>query len=154
MDDQLSNQDNMATPVTTSQPKRRKSTKIVMVVILVLVVVAGLALFMTSNDSDKDLQSIAENTVFAAVSVTEEGFEPTTLEVQKGTSVTWTNNGSAVHQIASDPHPSHDALAGLFSEQALQPTDAFTFTFDEVGTYTYHDHLNPYTMLGTVTVVE
>src|SRR3989344_4327240 len=88
----------------------------------------------------------------AQVSILKEGFTTQTIKIAKNQQVTWVNQDEGPHQIASDPHPTHDGLAGLDSEEPLAKGDSFSFIFEEAGTYTYHDHLNPSTIKGTVIV--
>lgn len=87
----------------------------------------------------------------AAITITPQGFVPATLKVSPGTKVTWTNQDASPHQIASDPHPTHTGLNGLESISLTQNSN-YSFTFNQPGTYTYHDHLNPYKLKGTVVV--
>jgi plastocyanin len=88
----------------------------------------------------------------AQVSILKEGFTPQTITIAKNQQVTWINQDENPHQVASDPHPIHDGLAGFDSEEPLAKGDSFSFIFEEVGTYTYHDHLNPSTIKGIVIV--
>jgi plastocyanin len=67
--------------------------------------------------------------------------------------------------VASDPHPIHNGYDGTTVQQHCAagyagpaPFDecaagtSFTFTFDKVGTWGYHDHLD-HSVMGTITVV-
>jgi len=77
-------------------------------------------------------------------------FDPPSLTVKAGTTVTWTNQGSAPHQIASDPHPTHTDLPGLQSA-VLSTSQSYSFTFTKKGIWGYHCHLHP-AMTGTIIV--
>lgn len=77
------------------------------------------------------------------VSVTDVGFVPDNITVGAGDMVTFTNNGQALHWPASDLHPTHELLPGFDAGRALATGEDYSFTFDEVGTWTFHDHLNP-----------
>lgn len=85
------------------------------------------------------------------VSVTAQGFDPTTITIKAGQAVTWVNNDSAAHQVNSDPHPTHQLYPILNTIGRLNPGDKKSATFDKAGTYTYHDHLNP-SFKGTIIV--
>lgn len=87
----------------------------------------------------------------AQVTITDKGFSPATIKVKKGSQVTWTNLDKAPHLVASDPHPTHTLLPGLESPVLLS-NDSYSFIFEKVGSFTYHDHLNPYKFKGTVIV--
>ncbi len=77
----------------------------------------------------------------AAVSMTASGFSPSTVTVKVGGTVTWTNTDTAVHQPASDPHPTHTGLAGFDALGGVSPGKTFRFTFTRAGTFGYHDHV-------------
>lgn len=87
-----------------------------------------------------------------AVTIENFAFNPQTITVKRGASVTWTNNDLAPHQIASDPHPAREILPALFSD-SLSKGQAYTFTFDKAGNFGYHCHIHP-SMKGTIVVEE
>jgi len=87
----------------------------------------------------------------AAVTITKDGFVPATIQVKKGTAVTWANTDGATHQVVTDPHPGHSNLKDLDSDP-LGQGDSFTFSFEKTGTYGYHDETNPLKFKGTVIV--
>lgn len=70
-------------------------------------------------------------------------FQPSTLTIQTGTSVTWRNDASVAHQIVSN--------TGAFSSSVLNPGDSYTHQFSQPGTYAYHCGIHPF-MTGTITV--
>jgi len=88
----------------------------------------------------------------AHIEITETGFVPATIKVKPNTVITWTNSDNEPHHIASDPYPTNDGLEGFDSQDPLQKNDSFSFNFTKVGTYSYHDNLNPYKIKGTVIV--
>ncbi len=87
------------------------------------------------------------------VQITKDGFDPALLGIKQGTKVTWTNDDTAPHSVASNPHPEHTALSGLDSKEPLGSSATYSYTFNEPGTFSYHDHLNP-TMNATIIVTE
>ncbi len=86
------------------------------------------------------------------VSVDDEGFTPATVPVKVGTTVTFINNGQALHWPVSDPHPIHTGLAGLNALKGLSTGETYSFTFTKPGTFGMHDHLN--TRLKATIVVQ
>jgi plastocyanin len=101
-----------------------------------------------SSMADMDNNSSSEdNTPQAASKVTIESFAfaPKSIQVKKGTTVSWVNNDSAAHTVTGD--------SGGPDSQSLSKGDTYTFTFDTVGTFPYHCAIHP-DMTGTVTVVE
>jgi plastocyanin len=65
------------------------------------------------------------------VSLQDFSFSPALLIVRAGATVTWTNNdGNVIHTTTSDD--------GVWDSGALNGGDAFSFAFDEPGTYRYY----------------
>lgn len=91
-------------------------------------------------------------TTQAQVKITAKGFVPKVIMVKKETTVVWVNKDNKPHQIASDPHPLHNLLKGLIGNKPLSTGTSYSFTFNQVGTFTYHDELNPLNLHGTVIV--
>ncbi len=92
------------------------------------------------------------NTNAAAVSValTATGYAPPSVTVKVGQVVTWTNTSGSSATVSSDPHPTHTDLPELDSP-TLGNGDSYSFTFTKVGTWGYHNHLDP-SVEGTVIV--
>ena len=86
----------------------------------------------------------------AHVSITADRFEPSRLQIPRGTTVVWTNVDRALHQIASNPHPAHTDVKGLQSA-ILNPTQTYEHRFRTAGTFGYHDEQN-LTVNGSVDV--
>ena len=85
------------------------------------------------------------------VTATSNNFNPATIIVKKGTTVTWkVANGSVL--VVSDPHPAHTGLPG-FESGELKAGDTYSFIFGKAGSFGYHNHLNP-SGIGTVNVEE
>jgi plastocyanin len=81
----------------------------------------------------------------AAVSIVDFAFDPPTVEVPVGATVTWTNSGAAPHTAtASD---------GAFDSGELAPGASFSHTFTAAGAFPYVCQIHPQ-MTGTVSVVE
>jgi amicyanin len=57
-------------------------------------------------------------------------FNPSTITVTAGSTVTWTNKDINTHNVTSD--------GGLFTSGNINPNEAYSFKFDTPGTYPYH----------------
>jgi plastocyanin len=84
----------------------------------------------------------ASATAANAVTIVDFGFNPGSITVKAGTTVTWTNTG-VTHTVTSN--------TGLFDSGHLGSGDTFTFTFSKAGTYAYHCAIHS-SMKGEVTV--
>ena len=92
----------------------------------------------------------------ATITITAAGVSSKSVVVAVGQTVTFVNNDSRAHEIASNPHPQHGTCpsieAGLGTINAGQTK--VTHTFANAGTCSYHDHLNDTNAAfqGTITV--
>ncbi len=78
------------------------------------------------------------------VSVFNYKFDPETLTVTAGTTVTWTNKDEIPHTVAS----SDKSFKG---SSGLDTGDTYSYTFDKPGTYKYYCTLHPF-MTGVIVV--
>jgi plastocyanin len=85
------------------------------------------------------------------VHVTDEGFEPRSVEVAAGRTVVFENVGDEAHWPASDDHPTHEEYPEFDPKEPVQPGTEWSFTFDRPGKWGYHDHMNPY-LTGEIVV--
>lgn len=112
-----------------------------------------------NNDGDDGADS------GAAVTYTDGGYSPGTVEISKGQKVTFINNSSRNMRTASAVHPTHKNYPGSGIEkcntseaddifdscEGMTPGNSWSFTFNEVGTWKYHNHQKP-SDSGTVVV--
>ncbi len=80
----------------------------------------------------------------ATVTMTSAGVSPSTVAISIGQSVTFINNDTRPHEIASDPHPIHGSCPSIERGLATIAPGATKLTqgFAGAGTCTYHDHLD------------
>lgn len=128
-----------------------KKSLIIILVLVISLISIGYFIYTSQVPSlQKNLSKTSPAPKYSAqVAVTIQGFVPATLLVKKGTQVTWLGVHQ-IHQIASDPHPLHNELPGLF--ESKPSSGSYSFTFNNVGTFTYHDEVSPLKFHGTVIV--
>lgn len=71
-----------------------------------------------------------------------------TIKVKKGTTVTWTNEDSAKHDVTPEMETADFKTSELFGKG-----ESYSVTFNTVGTFAYYCSPHPY-MKGTVEVTE
>jgi predicted lipoprotein with Yx(FWY)xxD motif len=76
-------------------------------------------------------------------SIVDFAFQPATLTVPVGTTITWTNTGATAHTVTADD--------GSFDSASVAPGQTFSHAFTTAGTFTYHCAIHP-SMTATVTV--
>jgi plastocyanin len=80
----------------------------------------------------------------ATITLTANGVSAGSVTVTTGQTVTFVNNDTRSHEIASNPHPQHGSCPGI--EAGLGTIGAgqtkTTHNFGNAGTCGYHDHLD------------
>ena len=132
-------------------------------IIVAALIILGLFLFLSGDritEVEKESSQSAENenSVNAAnvVEITSAGFNPSMLEIKQGDRVTFVNKDSGKHWPASAMHPTHTVYPGsdikkcgtdednmIFDScKGLKQNEAWSFVFNEKGSWGYHDHLS------------
>lgn len=70
-------------------------------------------------------------------------FNPASITVAAGTTITWTNKDAVIHTVTSDTN--------LFDSGSIGTNGTYSRTFATAGTYSYHCTIHP-TMTATVIV--
>ena len=110
------------------------------------------------NNPDENSQQAAGNGEGNVIEITSSEFAPETLTISKGETVTFINKDTEEHWPASAMHPTHRVYPGsdiakCFDDEADKSTlfdscrslaagESWSFTFNEVGSWGYHDHLD------------
>ncbi|MBI4093930.1 hypothetical protein HY417_03120 [Candidatus Kaiserbacteria bacterium] len=100
----------------------------------------------------------------AAVTYSGTSFSPSEVTIKKGGTVTWQSVSGGQMWVASAQHPSHMIYGGTTRQEHCPDASRtafdqcagggeYSFTFQKVGTWNYHDHMNA-TVFGKVTVME
>ena len=144
---------------------------IVIVGIVIILILVGVLTFKFTGNSVSDsptspvpapgFEDIPEMIVNAdsgsespttfTVEITSSGFSPRILEISSGDTVTWTNRDSRSHWPASAVHPTHTIYSEFDARRGLSPGGEYSFTFERIGEWNYHDHLSP-SLTGTIIV--
>jgi len=138
------------------------------ILVLVVVILGGYFLFKNSAQapSDQALNPTASATEESKIIVySETGYTPAALAVKVGDTVVFKNESAKNMWPASAMHPTHTAYSGTtLSEhcpdiennafdacQGIVPGESWSFTFEKIGEWKYHDHLTP-SYFGKITV--
>jgi len=141
-------------------------------VIIILVIVVAAALFLTRNKTGNNggaapslqmpvpgresVPETAANPASAEIAYTDAGFSPSSLTIKKGGTVRFVNGSSNPFWPASAVHPTHKIYPGSDIEKCgtaeeskifdacrgISPGGSWSYTFNETGSWNYHDHLN------------
>lgn len=133
--------------------------KKVLILILAVAVLAGIALAMNNDDKKIDNAANSSNTnsdqnpttqpaddtdkgSVQTITYINGGFSPEKLTTKAGENVVIENKSNTVIQFNSDEHPEHTDNSEL-NVGTVQPGEKKTFVLTRLGTYGFHDHLNP-----------
>lgn len=141
-----------------------KKNAIITVVVVGVLAAVGIGAAMSNKDDNK---SATNN---PAASSNDVSFEPTksldgvqetnqvtykgfavvqkSIKIKKGTTVTWTNEDNAKHDVTFD-----ESYPGLESTDLFGKGETKSITFDTVGSFSYYCSPHPY-MKGMIEVVE
>jgi len=130
---------------------------IIAAVLIAILAIGGIVYALTSNPNapkivDSEPNSAQTSGDNATITFTDDGFNPETLTVKKGTTVTVINNASRSVKFSSADHPTHRENPELNME-TLEPGEQGTFTPTTIGTHGFHDHLDE-DKVGTLIVIE
>jgi plastocyanin len=103
-------------------------------------IAAALALSVGTTAAQR---AYADSAAPAKVEIKDFMFEPTSIKVKAGDTVTWLNLDEEPHTVVSD--------SGLFRSSAMDTNDSFKFKFDKPGTYRFVCSIHP-KMVGTIVV--
>jgi plastocyanin len=85
------------------------------------------------------------------VTRSKEGYTPKEVTIKKGETVLFKNESGEYHWPASDLHPTHAIYSAFDPLRPVKNGEDWSFTFDQVGTWKYHDHIRA-NKVGTVVV--
>ena len=135
-------------------PSSKHRTAAAAALIAVLVAACG------GGDDDQPSSANDDPTERDATEVAIElvAFQPETVEIETGQTVTWTQNDPGAHTVTSGTveqdatGSARTSADGTFDSGDLTKGETFSFTFDEAGTYPYFCELHPATMRGEIQV--
>jgi len=117
---------------------------------------------ITGADSTESGEALTDDKVMTeknTIIFDNSGFSPSTLTISAGESVRFVNNSDRAVWPASAVHPTHTAypttggcIGSAFDAcRGIVTGEDWSFVFDEVGSWKYHNHLSPRTT-GTIIV--
>ena len=141
-----------------------KYQKIILVLVIVLAAVWGIKFFKRQKIDNPIVRTVPPeqpNTGLVQPEVSEffvtaEGageFNPRHIRIKMGDKVTWLNKGSVVIWPAVGPHPTHDIYPEFDSKHGIKSGENWSFTFQRLGMWQYHNHLKGGSMVGIVEVL-
>jgi plastocyanin len=131
-------------------PRASAASTVVLVLLVLVLSVAGCggsstattAAAVTSTSAGTDTTAAAGGTTVQVI-MTNHSYDPQTVTVKAGDTVTWVNEDTPQHDVVADN--------GEFASDLFDKGGTFSFTFTKAGTYPYHCSIHP-GMVGTIVV--
>lgn len=101
----------------------------------------------TSQTPSQNQGQSQQQTSSNDVNIKNFAFSPSSLTVKKGATVKWTNSDDTAHTVIESDNKTGPSSPLLAKDQS------YSFTYKEVGIFTYKCSVHPY-MTGSVTVTE
>src|SRR3989344_3567547 len=115
----------------------------------------NMAQMPTTDGTDSNATAPAVASMAATVSYNGSAFSPASVTIAKGGTVTFTDTAGATMWVASGMHPVHTGYGNTTLSEHCAPGytgpapfdqckagSTYSFTFDKVGSWGYHDHKN------------
>ena len=140
----------------------------IVIIAVIVLIILGISLLSKKNTQDEtseenlgppqeDIISETPELTEHFVEITNEGFVSKNLEIKKGDKVTWINKLITEVWPASAFHPTHTNYPGsstikcgtaeeknIFDScRGFGKGESYSFVFNEVGSWAYHNHLQP-----------
>ena len=87
----------------------------------------------------------------AVVVMKDETYEPADVTIKPCEKVIFKNSTSSPRWPASNIHPTHGIYPEFDPKEPVEPGKEWSFMFDKIGQWRYHDHLVP-SIRGTIVV--
>ncbi len=112
----------------------------IVICILGVIIISG-----CTQNQQKNPQNTTnpKNNSYVTVTIQNFTYNPNTLTVKPGTTITWINQDSATHDVTGD--------SGTFISEDLARGDSYTHNFTKSGEYPYHCNEHP-SMTGKIIV--
>jgi plastocyanin len=132
--------------------------KSALVAIVVLIIVVGGAVALNHNSKTNNNPAPATNNSTTSNSSSTQAsstgqveiknmmFTPSQITIQKGGTVTWTNNDTMTHTVTDDLNNVGGPASG-----EIQPGSTYSFTFNKTGSFQYHCTIHS-SMRGTIVI--
>lgn len=125
------------------------SSKIIFGIVIIAVILGGVYYFMQKQYQPTSSPTVTQQTTQQSqapvgtntVTIQNFAFNPGTLTVKQGETVTWMNQDAATHKIKSD----------TFNSPDLNQGDKFEFIFNNKGSFDYNCSIHP-SMTGKIIV--
>jgi len=116
--------------------------KILTIFILTVILISGCVQQDRSQTNSNLISTPSISNLQTLITIKNFTFNPSSITIKAGETVTWTNKDSAPHAITA---------TGIFNSKILNKGESFNYTFNEIGIFNYTCTIHPQ-MKGTIIV--
>ena len=130
----------------------------IIIIGLVLILIAGFSIYsFIKNEAMNDLSQLPDNLgelPALVVTMKDLKYSITETTIEQGDIVEFKNESKDEdYWPASNIHPSHGIYPEFDPRVPIKPGESWSFKFDRVGSWRFHDHLHPKEIKGVMEVV-
>lgn len=113
--------------------KKNKIIWIVAVIVILAIAVGAIVVF--NNNTAANNAANTKNSILGIVNIQKSSYNPGTMTIKNGDTVTWKNNDSVSHSVVADDDS--------FNSGEIIAGSKYKRTFVKTGTYNYHCAIHP-----------
>lgn len=126
-------------------------------VCILIVLILGIVFFLTNKNIDNSTNVLNNNKEQSLgnviIKMQDDTFVPDKITIKKNQTVVFVNESKDDRWPASNIHPTHQIYSEFDPKKSIPPKTSWSFKFDKVGIWRFHDHLFP-SLTGSITVEE
>lgn len=130
-----------------------------LILVLILIVLILGIVFSLNNTKNTDNNSVNESIgkeqdqdlENVVIKMQDDNFVPEKITIKKNQTVVFINESKEDKWPASNIHPTHQIYSEFDPKKPVPPNTSWSFKFDKVGIWRFHDHLFP-RLTGVITV--
>ncbi len=123
-------------------------------VILGLIVLSGIGVYVFFGQQlfSNDLASANSQSAAVVVTMNNDAYSSTDITVKQGQAVKFVNESNEDYWPASNIHPDHTIYPEFDPRRPVHPGESWSFKFDKIGSWRFHDHLHYPDITGVINV--
>lgn len=122
-------------------------------IIVAILLIGGRGGQVNRGEEKQERSTCKEIAGEATIVMRDETYEPQDIQIKRCTKVTFKNTSKDSRWPASNIHPTHGIYPEFDPQEPVESGSEWSFVFDKVGPWKYHDHLVP-SIRGTIVVSE
>lgn len=112
-----------------------KKNKIIWIVAVIVILALAVGVIVYNNNITANNAANTKNSILGTVNIQKSSYNPGTMTIKNGDTVTWKNDDSVAHSVVADDDS--------FNSGEIIAGSKYKRTFVKTGTYNYHCVIHP-----------